>query len=382
MNAVAGGAVGIGIIGGGLMGRELASAIARWVHLRDMPLTPRLKAVCDVDAGALAWFRGVAGVELLTHHHRELLEREDVDVVYVALPHQLHEQIYLDVLAAGKDLMAEKPFGIDLAAAERIAAAAGRTPARFVRCSSEFPFYPGAQRIVAMAADGAFGRILEVTCSFLHASDLDPDKPINWKRQVATCGEIGVMGDLGLHVVHIPFRLGWRPDRVHADLEMIVRERPDGKGGLAPCDTWDNAALHCRVPMRGYDFPMRLETKRISPGDTNTWRLEVRGTEGGAAFSTKEPKTLWSYRYGRGQAEQAWCRADLGSQSAHPTITGGIFEFGFTDAVLQMWAAYLLERAGEAVPFGCATVEEAVRSHRLFAAALESQRGGNVVRVA
>ena len=60
-------------------------------------------------------------VKLFTADYSELLVSSDVDVVYVAVPHNLHEKIYLDVLKAGKDLLAEKPFGIDLKAARAIA---------------------------------------------------------------------------------------------------------------------------------------------------------------------------------------------------------------------------------------------------------------------
>ena len=74
---------------------------------------------------------------------------------------------------------------------------------------------------------------------------------------------------------------------------------------------------------------------------------------------------------------QAWRVLDLGSQSAYPTITGAIFEFGFSDAILQMWAAFLDElahgREGMRQPFHCATPEEAAATHRLFTAALRSQ---------
>ena len=72
---------------------------------------------------------------------------------------------------------------------------------------------------------------------------------------------------------------------------------------------------------------------------------------------------------------QAW-HVDLGSESAYPTITGAIFEFGFSDAILQMWAAFLDElahgRDGMQQPFYCATPEEAAATHRLFTAALRS----------
>lgn len=370
--------VRIGIIGGGLMGRELASALGRWFVLQNFPVRAELVAVCDLAEAQREWFRQISSVRLVTDNYHELLASPDVDVVYVAVPHNLHEAIYLDVLKSGKDLLAEKPFGIDLAAARRIAQAA-RESGRFVRCSSELPYFPGPQRAWQIARQGNLGRILEVHSGFHHSSDLDPNKPANWKRQVKTCGEIGVMGDLGMHAVHVPFRLGWVPTRVYAQLQKIYTQRPDGRGGMAACDTWDNAMLYTDVEIDGAEVPVRFEMKRLAPGATNTWFLEILGTDGGVRYSTAEPKTLWTFQRG---AEQIWQRTDLGFQGAFPTITGGIFEPGFPDCFLQMWAAYLAERAGQLGDrFGCATPEEALQSHELFDAALRSHLEKRVVDV-
>ena len=96
---------------------------------------------------------------------------------------------------------------------------------------------PGAQRVVRAAASGELGDIIEVEAGFLHSSDLNPDKAINWKRMEAVNGRYGCMGDLGMHVLHVPLRLGWRPATVHAQLRKLVHERPDGKGGRVPCTT-------------------------------------------------------------------------------------------------------------------------------------------------
>ncbi len=372
----------LGIIGGGLMGREMASALGRWCALVDFPVRVELVAVCDLVEKTREWFRQIPSVKLLTADHRELLAGSEVDVVYVAVPHHLHETLYLDVLRAGKDLFAEKPFGLDLAAAEKIRAVALEL-GRFVRCSSEFPFLPGAQRAWRYVKAGGLGHLLEIRSGFHHASDLDPTKTINWKRQVKFCGEIGVMGDLGMHVCHVPFRLGFRPKRVYAQLQKIYPERPDGKGGMAACDTWDNALLHCDVEIPGHPngtVPMRLETKRLAPGEMNTWFLEVLGTEGGVRFSTKEPKTVWIFRRGK---EQVWERYDVGhGEGSWPVVTGGIFEAGFSDCFQQMLAAFAAEREGVlGERFGCVTPDEAVLSHQLFAAALRSHAERRAVDV-
>src|SRR5688572_30878955 len=108
------------------MGREAASAFARWFALEKFPVPVELTAVCDLQPELLDWFRQIPSVTLLTRKREELLASSHVDVVYVAVPHFLHEEIYLDVLRSGKDLFAEKPFGIDLAAAQRIAEEARR----------------------------------------------------------------------------------------------------------------------------------------------------------------------------------------------------------------------------------------------------------------
>ncbi|MCB8932925.1 MAG: Gfo/Idh/MocA family oxidoreductase [Fimbriimonadaceae bacterium] len=369
--------VRFGVVGCGLMGREFASAAARWCHLEGVSAKPEIVAVCDADPAAMEWFGAHFEVPLQTTRYSELLADPAVEAVYCAVPHHRHEELYTATLAAGKHLFAEKPFGIDLPAAERISAAVDAKPELLVRCSSEFPYFPGAQRIAKMASEGAFGRILEVRAGFCHSSDLDPNKAINWKRRIATNGEYGCMGDLGLHVLHLPLRLGFRAKNVRALLSNVVETRPDGHGGTAPCETWDNAILACESTE---GFPMIFETKRISPGDTNTWSLRILGTKNSAEFSTRHPKTLRTMPYEPG-GPQAWREEDLGYAGATQTITGSIFEFGFTDAILQMWAAYLEELAGNRPAFPCATPEEALASHRLFTAALESQRTGRTVEV-
>lgn len=370
-----------GIIGCGLMGREFASASARWCHLVNMPARPELVAVCNRSPAPFDWFRQhFPSVTQYTQDHRELLANPAVEAVYMALPHHLHQEVCCATLAAGKHLMAEKPLGIDLAANAAIGEAAARHPGLLVRCASQWVFYPAVQRIGDALERGAFGRIIEVNAGFLHSSDLDPNKPINWKRMIEFNGEYGVMGDLGMHVCALPFRAGWGPRNVRAILSDIVRERPDGRGGRAPCRTWDNATLLCEsADAAGAPFPMTLKFQRIAPGQKNTWYLEILGTKASARFSTRDPKRLDWLDYAGG--EQVWGAAETGHETAFKTITGPIFEFGFPDAILQMWAAFLHELTTGRPPkrfAGLTTLSETALSHRLFTAALASQRNASV----
>ena len=371
-----------GVIGCGLMGREFASAAARWCHLLDVDFRPVIVAVSDTSAPAMEWFSShVPTVWRAYADYRDLLGDPGVEAVYCAVPHHLHAAIYEDAMAAGKHLMGEKPFGIDEPANARVLASVRRHPELTVRCSSEFPFYPGAYRIAQMVRERAFGTILEVEAGFWHSSDLDPLKPLNWKRRSAENGRYGSMGDLGLHVVHLPLLFGWVPHDVRAILQRVYPQRPDRDGRLQPTDTWDNAVLLCEVRTQPQAFPLLLSTKRVAPGHANTWFLRIVGTRNSAWFSTRNPKTLVTLPYEPG-GEQAERRVDLPYQSAYRTVTGGIFEFGFSDAVLQMWAAYcdeLTHGQGMEQPLRCASPEITAMSHRLFTAALRSQETGATV---
>lgn len=370
-----------GVIGCGLMGREFASASARWCHLLGEIPRPEIVAVCDFNEEAMNWFRtNFPSVQFVTRDYRELLVRPEVEAVYCALPHNLHGQVYSDIIRAGKHLLGEKPFGIDKTANEEILKAHAEHPEVVVRCASEFPFFPACQQLIDWIRQGRFGRIIEVHAGFNHSSDMDLTKPINWKRRVEINGEYGCIGDLGIHTQHVPFRMGWIPQKVYASLSNIVRERPDGKGDMAPCLTWDNATMMIQARAEnGDEFPMILETKRMAPGATDEWFLEVYGLECSAKFNSNDPN---GFCYTQAwDKEQAWCRVNVGYKPMLPTITGGIFEFGFTDVILQMWGTFMQEIQGKSVKFGCVTPEETALSHKLNTAALESWKQGRAIEI-
>ena len=376
--------VNFGIIGLGLMGKEFSSSVARWCHLLDDGPVPVISAICDKNKETWKWYtENFPGINLKTDDYRELLKSEKIDAIYCAVPHNLHEQLYIDIIKSGKHLLGEKPFGIDKKANENILKAIKENPGLIVRCSSEFPYFPACQQLIKWVLSGKYGRLIEVRTGFHHSSDMDLNKPINWKRMVEINGEYGCMGDLGMHTLHIPFHMGWKPKSVYADLQKIAETRPDGKGGIVPCKTWDNAVLTCKSidPKTGKEFSMVVETKRMAPGATNNWFIEVYGTEGSATFSTHNPKAF-NFLTTSGK-EQGWTRIDIGSQSAIPTITGGIFEFGFSDAFQQMIGAFMQELSGNETnhPFKNVTPEETRWSHELFTAALESDRTRKSIKI-
>jgi predicted dehydrogenase len=362
------------------MGREFASVSMRWLHLLgDLP-RPVILAACDLNDDNLNWFRQVPDTKYFYHDYQEMLQNPEIEAVYCAVPHHLHAKVYSDVIRAGKHLIGEKPFGMDLEAMGQIEQAMAEHPEVFVRCASEFPFYPAVQQMVNWYREGKFGQIIEARFTIKHSSDMDLKKPINWKRMKAANGEYGCMGDLGIHTQHLPFRLGFRPQTVSAYLANIAKERPDLSGNMVPCETWDNAIVMCQTVNEAGDvFPMQLEMKRMAPGCTNTVEYEIYGLNMSAKFTSDDPNAIrYTQAVGR---EQAWARLVIGQRTQFPVITGSIFEFGFSDSLLQMFAAFVSELRGLPCTFGCFRPDEAKLSHRLLTAALESHTQRRIVEL-
>ena len=140
------------------MGREFASAAARWVHLDDLGVRPELVAVCDTNPQVLAWYERLRPAPRLVSDWHELFADESIEAVYCAVPHHLHEELYTAALRAEKHLLGEKPFGIDLPANEAINREIAARPELLVRCSSELPFYPGGQEVARFVRERRFGQ--------------------------------------------------------------------------------------------------------------------------------------------------------------------------------------------------------------------------------
>ncbi|HML67912.1 MAG TPA: Gfo/Idh/MocA family oxidoreductase [Clostridia bacterium] len=372
--------VRFGVIGCGLMGREFASASLRWLHLQGNLPRPAIIAACDTNQANLDWFRRDPDTKYFYNDYHEMLQNPEIEAVYAAVPHHLHAKVYGDVIRAGKHLIGEKPFGLDREAFAEIQRAMDEHPDVLVRCSSEFPFYPAVQKMVEWYKSGAFGQIIEAKFAIKHSSDMDLKKPINWKRTLSANGEYGCMGDLGIHTQHLPFRLGMLPVSVSARLSNIAKQRPNQDGVLVPCETWDNATLLCDgTNAAGDEFPITFEMKRMAPGCTNTVEYEIYGMNFSAKFTSDDPNAI-HFTKNDGQ-EQAWSRLVVGSKPAFPVITGGIFEFGFSDSLLQMFAAFVAELKGLPCPFACFKPEEAQLSHRVLTAALIAQKEHRSVAV-
>jgi xylose dehydrogenase (NAD/NADP) len=174
-------------------------------------------AVASRDADRARAFADELGLEANYGSFEELLASEAVDAVYVPLPVALHPEWTIKALAAGNDVLCEKPLATSAADAARCfdaAEAAGR------HCVEGLMYRHHPQTTLArkLVADGTIGRLAHVRAALSVSVE-----PGDIRRSVELGG--GALGDLGCYCVSAIRLFAGEPWQVHASQ---VRDGPAG----------------------------------------------------------------------------------------------------------------------------------------------------------
>ncbi len=95
----------VGLIGYGFMGRAHSNAYRKVANFFDLEYQPVLKAVCARDGAKAAAFASKWGYESRETDWRKLLGRDDIDLVDIACPNDMHREIAVAAAKAGKMIL-------------------------------------------------------------------------------------------------------------------------------------------------------------------------------------------------------------------------------------------------------------------------------------
>jgi predicted dehydrogenase len=156
-----------GILGTGGIARKFADALA---------LLPdaRLTAVGSRTSASAETFGAAYQVPHRHGSYAELMEDPDVDVVYVATVHPLHCENSMGCLTAGKAVLCEKPFTLNLGEAEQVVVLA-RKKKLFLMEAMWTRYFPAAVKIRSLLAEGALGEVRQVQADFGVKPEFRPD---------------------------------------------------------------------------------------------------------------------------------------------------------------------------------------------------------------
>jgi predicted dehydrogenase len=310
--------LGVGMVGYAFMGRAHSQAWRTVGHVFDLPLTPRMAAICGRDAAAVAAAAVRLGWPATETDWKRLIERDDVDLVDVCTPGSSHAEISIAALEAGKHVLCEKPLANTVEEARAMAAAAARAAAGGVRAMTGFNFrrVPAVALARELVAAGRLGAIRHVRGAYLGSHLLDPEIPMMWRLQAEHAGS-GALGDLGAHAVDLAqYLAGDRIAGVSGLTETFVRERPlaDGSGARGAV-TVDDAALFIARFAGG--ALGSFEATRFATGHTEGLRVELNGELGSIVWDLGDFNGLRLFDATEDPATQGFRRVQV-TRADHP----------------------------------------------------------------
>jgi predicted dehydrogenase len=296
--------LGVAMIGYAFMGVAHSQGWRNAHRFFDLPARPTLQVICGRSESATSAAASTLGWSAWTTDWREVLERDDVDIVDICTPGDTHAEIALAALEAGKHVLCEKPLANTVGEAEAMTAAAEDAQQRGVFSSVGFsyrrtPALALAQRLVA---EGRLGTLRHIRAHYLQDWIVDPEFPLVWRLQKDKAGS-GALGDIGAHIIDLSQWLtGHRLTEVVGHLTRFVDRRPlpDAASGLSASAgtetgevTVDDAAVFFGRTDGG--ALATYEATRFATGRKNGMSIELNGSDGSIAFDFESMNELHVY---------------------------------------------------------------------------------------
>lgn len=286
--------LGVGMVGYGFIGKvHTVSYLDMPFYYKPMPA--KLKMVGVVSSPLADAQEGIqqAGFEFATENYKDLLDRKDIDIIEVCTPNLYHKDIIIDSLNAGKHVICEKPLAMNLAEAKEILDAANSHLELISQVTFNYRYAPVVMKARQLINDGFLGRPYSARISYLHAGNVDPNRPTYWKIQKQFCGG-GSSYDLASHVIDITRFLLGDFKKVFSKLEIFVKKRPvAGKPDEKMRVDVDDLSLMMFEMENG--LVGILEASKVATGANDEIRVEIHGDKGAIRFNSMQPNYLEVY---------------------------------------------------------------------------------------
>jgi predicted dehydrogenase len=280
--------VGIGIVGYGAMGRAHAYAYHVAPQVRSLPVRPRLRLISGRSRAAVESAARAYGIDGFTTDWREIVDRQDIDVVDVCTPPGTHAEIVEAAAAAGKAILCEKPLATDLALARR-AVEAARFSARPHAIGFNYRRLPALSLMKRLVDGGAIGEVRLWRGTWLSDEFVDPSTPFDWRFERALGGT--TIADLGSHLIDLALWTAGAVESVSAQSTTFIGERIDPatmRPRAVEIDDASSALFRFERGALGV-----LEVARACPRRPCDFTVELSGSTGTLSFSYARLNELW-----------------------------------------------------------------------------------------
>ena len=318
----------VAMIGGGFMGKAHSNAWLKVNTFFDAPYKVNLKVIVG-NQTPLEEFAERWGYDEVSYDWREVMKREDIDIVDIGTPTYMHHDMVIEAAKNGKHSVCEKPCAMNYReCCEMVEAVEKAGVVHYL--NHNYRRVPAVALAKKLIDDGRLGRIYHWRGAYLQDWIMDEDAPLTWHLRADRAGA-GVLYDLGSHAVDLARYLVGEPVAVTARLETFIKERPLPGAGAATFSkgekvegtpmgevTVDDAAFML------LDFDNgalgSIETTRFAGGRKNYNDFEIYGSKGSLKFNFERMNELQFSDLTLPLEEQGY-RTILVTEGVHPYLS-------------------------------------------------------------
>lgn len=273
----------IAIVGTGGM----AGGHAEWFQSKIKGCT--VVACCDVVTDRAKAFAERFHIPAFYTDMDEMLAKEKLDAVTNVTPDRFHAPLTLKAVAKGLHVLCEKPLATCYADARKMAEAA-RKKGVINMVNLSYRNSSAIHRAAQLIQDGKLGRVIHFDASYLQSWLVskawgDWHTGDNWGWRLSTKhGSMGVLGDIGVHIVDFATYPAGEVRNVHCRLKTFDKA-PGGKLGKYELDANDSAVITVELANGALGT---IHTSRWATGHLNSLKLQIHGDKGALQIDLDE----------------------------------------------------------------------------------------------
>lgn len=367
----------IGLIGCGFMGRTHSNGYNRVPNFfPELEYLPVLKVACARNKEKASGFAAQWGFESFETDWKKVIERDDIDMIDICAPNDVHAEIAISAAEAGKMVLTEKPLSRNLDEGMQMVAAVEKAG---VKNSVWYNYrrIPAVTLAKQIIDSGKLGKIFHYRANFLQDWTISADVPQGgealWRMDAAVAGS-GVTGDLLAHCIDTAMWLNGGIKDVTAMTETFIKKRKHQLTGKMQKVTIDDAcSFLCHFDNGSLGL---FESTRYARGHKALYTFEINGEQASIAWNLHDMNRLEYFDHADDSIVRGWRSIHVtdGDQPYMDKWWVPGLSIGYEHSFIHQAADFLksLETGKPCAP----TFKDALQTQKVCESVLESAASG------